>query len=126
MAMDADDALQIQVPGRPIEKEVNLKLILAKVRERCGWIAPTFPGSQPGKIYTRDFCECEKLPFTAIQCFSSFSSVSLTRSNMREINRIPYVACEKTDGVRYLFFAGSKGVFLIDRNEKGTEDIERR
>lgn len=38
---------------------------------------------------------------------------------MEDLGRTSHVACEKTDGVRYLLLAASEKVFLIDRLETG-------
>eukprot|EP00914_Ancora_sagittata_P020132 GHVO01039907.1.p2 GENE.GHVO01039907.1~~GHVO01039907.1.p2 ORF type:complete len:455 (+),score=98.03 GHVO01039907.1:53-1417(+) len=76
-------------PGKEVGGE-NQTAILGKVREMCGWNQKTFPGSQP---------------------------VSLSRSNLADLIRNRFVACEKTDGVRYLLLAASKNVFLIDRKQ---------
>jgi len=74
--------------------------LLTQIRERCRklcvWSESSFPGSQP---------------------------VSLSKSNLSEILRNLYVACEKTDGVRYMLYAatGSDGrghVYLLDRSEE--------
>lgn len=46
-------------------------------------------------------------------------TVSLSSANIGELGRVPYVACEKSDGVRYLLFAASGLVFLINRKENG-------
>lgn len=88
-----DEATQFEVPGKDISETPyasSANDILRRVRELCSWGRPTFPGSQP---------------------------VSLSASNMRELGRNAYVACEKTDGVRYLMLAASRLVFLIDRKE---------
>lgn len=90
-----DDPLQIELPGYDLridkaDRHNNGMRILRKVRELCKWFQDSFPGSQP---------------------------ISLTRLNMENLGRNRYVACEKTDGVRYLLFAASDKVFLIDRLE---------
>ncbi|EZG72707.1 putative mRNA capping enzyme [Gregarina niphandrodes] len=85
--------LEVPVPGKLIEQTPyrdSAKDILSRVRELCGWGRPTFPGSQP---------------------------VSLSITNIRQLANHAYVACEKTDGVRYLLYAASRLVFLIDRKE---------
>eukprot|EP01068_Selenidium_serpulae_P006765 Selendium_serpulae@DN4503_c0_g1_i1.p2 len=77
-------------PGRPVNAK-NETFVLNRVRTLCGWKHQTFPGSQP---------------------------VSLSRDNLNEIHRSHYVACEKSDGVRYMMFAFQNRVFFIDRKEK--------
>nr|CEL68642.1 TPA: AT3g09100/MZB10_13, related [Neospora caninum Liverpool] len=62
-----------------------------RVRKMCGWSRESFPGGQP---------------------------VSLSKSNLTELFRNPYVACEKTDGIRFLLLAASGCIFLIGRKEE--------
>eukprot|EP00917_Polyrhabdina_sp_WS-2016_P017366 GHVP01037454.1.p1 GENE.GHVP01037454.1~~GHVP01037454.1.p1 ORF type:complete len:418 (-),score=81.23 GHVP01037454.1:3478-4731(-) len=81
--------LMSEIPGEPHE-HLSTE-ILAKVRELCGWRNKNFPGSQP---------------------------VSLSFGNLDSMARSPYVACEKTDGVRFLLFATENCVYLIDRKEQ--------
>eukprot|EP00922_Rhytidocystis_sp_ex-Travisia-forbesii_P055142 GHVS01081665.1.p1 GENE.GHVS01081665.1~~GHVS01081665.1.p1 ORF type:complete len:538 (-),score=116.90 GHVS01081665.1:296-1909(-) len=81
--------LAIPLPGDLLEEPAKSN-VLKKVRELCGWRMTSFPGSQP---------------------------VSLSKANLMELSRQPYVACEKSDGIRYLLFAASKSVFLVDRKQ---------
>lgn len=85
--LDLQASLDVVVPGTPVS-ELDGKAITDKVCEICGWHNRNFPGSQP---------------------------VSLTIENLTRLKRAHYVACEKSDGVRYLFFCASGSVFLIDR-----------
>ncbi|KAH0481016.1 MAG: uncharacterized protein KVP18_002917 [Porospora cf. gigantea A] len=100
--MEEDDALEIPLPGEYFpptaadpKKQEQLNedkaSILQRCRQFCGWNSASFPGSQP---------------------------VSLSRGNLEDMALHPYVACEKTDGVRFLLIAVSGMVFLVDRKEE--------
>lgn len=54
----------------------------------CNWERESFPGSQP---------------------------VSLSRNNLAQIARSPYVVCEKSDGERHLMLIYKQAVYIIDR-----------
>jgi len=84
---------ELKLPGRLLDPEresENIQRLTEKVRELCGWRMRNFPGSQP---------------------------VSLAKNNVTLLGRSHYVACEKSDGVRYLMLAASRKVYLIDRME---------
>lgn len=57
-------------------------------RNLCKWERETFPGSQP---------------------------VSLTRVNLLSLTKVPYVACEKSDGERHMMLVYKGDVFIVDR-----------
>ena len=67
---------------------VLINEIKLECRTLCKWERETFPGSQP---------------------------VSLTRKNLATLSRIPYVACEKSDGERHLMLVYKQCVYIIDR-----------
>eukprot|EP00916_Digyalum_oweni_P021304 GHVL01035398.1.p1 GENE.GHVL01035398.1~~GHVL01035398.1.p1 ORF type:complete len:288 (+),score=34.12 GHVL01035398.1:119-982(+) len=80
-------------PGTVVCEEIA-KLVRVTARTWCHWSRQCFPGAQP---------------------------VALMKSNVCEILRKPYLACEKTDGVRYLLFVQAGKVYLIDRSEEVLE-----
>eukprot|EP01071_Lankesteria_metandrocarpae_P009786 Lankesteria_metandrocarpae@DN5247_c0_g2_i1.p1 len=65
--------------------------VLKSVRQFCKWRYPSFPGSQP---------------------------ISFNKQHLQTVARIPYVACEKTDGIRFLCYISGSYTFLVDRTEK--------
>ena len=62
--------------------------IRVECRRLCGWDRETFPGAQP---------------------------VSLTKKNLPQVARTPYVVCEKSDGERHMLMVYKGLVYIIDR-----------
>ena len=62
--------------------------IRVECRRLCGWERETFPGAQP---------------------------VSLTKKNLSQVARTPYVVCEKSDGERHMLMVYKGFVYIIDR-----------
>ena len=62
--------------------------IRVECRRLCGWDRETFPGAQP---------------------------VSLTKRNLPQVARTPYVVCEKSDGERHMLMVYKGAVYIIDR-----------
>ena len=75
--------------GKPLsDKSVQFDELKQEAIKLCGWGKETFPGSQP---------------------------VSLTRRNLVQIARTPYVVCEKSDGERFMLLHFKGASYVFDR-----------
>ncbi|CDJ37835.1 mRNA capping enzyme, putative [Eimeria tenella] len=73
------------------------KRIKNRIKEILKWKRDSFPGGQP---------------------------VSLSMQNITELFRNAYVACEKTDGIRFLLFSKDRRIYLIGRRDEVREISE--
>ncbi|OEH78023.1 mRNA capping protein [Cyclospora cayetanensis] len=71
--------------------------VKAVVKKILRWKRDGFPGGQP---------------------------VSLSLQNVTELFRNPYVACEKTDGIRFLLYGSNRRIYLIGRRDEVREVAE--